>query len=32
MGKATVWICGQPASAFTGNIVYDEELCEAQGL
>jgi hypothetical protein len=32
MGKATVWICEQPPQQFTGNIVYDRELCEAKGL
>ena len=32
MGKAAVWICEQPASAFTGNIVYDKELVEARAL
>ena len=32
MGKAAVWICEQPASAFTGNIVYDGELVSAKAL
>ncbi len=32
MGKATVWICEQPPQEYTGNIVYDEELCKEQGL
>jgi len=32
MAKAAVWICGQPASEFTGNIVYDEELVSAKAL
>ena len=32
MGKAAVWMCQQPASAFTGNVVYDEELVAAEGL
>jgi citronellol/citronellal dehydrogenase len=32
MGKAAVWICEQPASTFTGNIVYDKELVDAKAL
>ena len=32
MGKAAVWICGQTAHAFTGNIVYDDELCAEHAL
>jgi len=32
MGKATVWICEQPAAAYTGNIVYDEDLVKEHGL
>ncbi len=32
MGKAAVWICEQPPQEYTGNIVYDEELCKEQGL
>jgi citronellol/citronellal dehydrogenase len=32
MAKAAVWICAQPVSEFTGNIVYDEELVKAKGL
>ena len=32
MGKATVWICEQPPQEYTGNIVYDTELCAEQGL
>jgi NAD(P)-dependent dehydrogenase (short-subunit alcohol dehydrogenase family) len=32
MAKAAVWICGQPVSEYTGNIVYDEELVKAKGL
>jgi citronellol/citronellal dehydrogenase len=32
MAKAAVWICRQPASVFTGNIVYDEELVNANAL
>jgi citronellol/citronellal dehydrogenase len=32
MGKSAVWICAQPPAQFTGNILYDEELAEAQGL
>ena len=32
MGKAAVWICGQTAHAFTGNIVYDDELCAEHRL
>ncbi len=32
MGKAVVWICEQPPQEFTGNIVYDDQLCEERGL
>jgi NAD(P)-dependent dehydrogenase (short-subunit alcohol dehydrogenase family) len=32
MGKATVWICQQPAGTFTGNIVYDAEFVASKGL
>jgi citronellol/citronellal dehydrogenase len=32
MGKATVWICEQSPQAFTGNVLYDNEVCEAHGL
>jgi hypothetical protein len=32
MGKAAVWICEQPPAAFTGQIVYDAEMMESQGL
>ena len=32
MGKAAVWICEQPASAFTGNVVYDKELVAERSL
>ena len=32
MGKAAVWICEQPAQEFTGNILYDDQLCEEHGL
>lgn len=32
MGKAAVWMCEQPASQFTGQIVYDEDLCKDKGL
>ena len=32
MGKATVWICRQSADAFTGNIVYDQDVVAEQGL
>ena len=31
MGKGVVWICEQPAS-YTGHILFDEDLCKAQGL
>src|SRR6266540_414557 len=27
MGKATVWICEQDPQRFTGNILFDQELC-----
>ncbi len=32
MAKGTVWICEQPPSAFTGHILFDEDLCREQGL
>jgi citronellol/citronellal dehydrogenase len=32
MGKAAVWICEQGAKDFTGNIVYDQDLCKAKHL
>jgi len=32
MGKGTVWICEQPPSQFTGNILFDEDLAKEKGL
>ncbi|MGD9892384.1 MAG: SDR family NAD(P)-dependent oxidoreductase [Dehalococcoidia bacterium] len=32
MGKATVWICEQNPQKYTGNILFDEELCREKGL
>jgi len=32
MGKATVWICEQQAMQFTGNVVYDQDLCKEKKL
>ncbi len=32
LGKAAVWICEQQPQAFTGNILYDQDLCHEQGL
>jgi hypothetical protein len=32
MGKATVWICRQDPQQFTGNILFDEDLCREKGL
>ena len=32
MGKAAVWICEQRPPTYTGNIVYDRDICEAQSL
>lgn len=32
MGKATVWICQQDPQKYTGNILFDEEVCREQGL
>jgi citronellol/citronellal dehydrogenase len=32
MGKATVWICEQDPQQFTGNILFDEDLCRQRGL
>ena len=31
MAKATAWICEQPPE-FSGHVLWDQELCEAQGL
>lgn len=32
MGKATVWLVQQDPSQFTGNILYDKEVCAKNGL
>ena len=32
MGAAAAWICEQPPGKYTGNIVFDEELCAEMGL
>jgi citronellol/citronellal dehydrogenase len=32
MGAAAVWICEQPPAKFTGNILFDEELCAEMEL
>ena len=32
MAKSVVWICQQPPQEFTGNIVYDEDVCREHGL
>lgn len=32
MGKASVWICAQPPQEYTGNIVRDQDVCNAHGL
>ncbi len=32
MGKATVWVCEQATREFSGNIVYDEDICKEHGL
>lgn len=32
LGKAVVWICEQPPKEFTGNILFDQDLCHEQGL
>ena len=32
MGKATVWMCEQDASSYTGNIVYDEDVVREHNL
>lgn len=32
MGKATVWICEQPANKYTGNIVFDDAVVADQSL
>jgi NAD(P)-dependent dehydrogenase (short-subunit alcohol dehydrogenase family) len=31
MAKGTVWLCEQPPE-YTGHILFDEDLCKAQGL
>jgi citronellol/citronellal dehydrogenase len=32
MGKAAVWICEQNPQQYTGNILFDEDLCHEKGL
>ena len=32
MGKATVWMCEQDATSYTGNIVYDEDVVAEHNL
>ena len=32
MGKATVWICQQDPQKYTGNILFDEDVCREHGL
>jgi citronellol/citronellal dehydrogenase len=32
MGKAAVWICEQDPQQYTGNILFDEDLCHEKGL
>ena len=32
MGKAARWICEQDPAQYTGHILFDAEVCEAQGL
>jgi citronellol/citronellal dehydrogenase len=32
MGKAAVWICEQDPQQFSGNILFDQDLCLQQGL
>ncbi len=32
MGKATVWVIQQDPAQFTGNILYDKEICAKNGL
>lgn len=32
MGKATVWICQQDPQQFSGNILFDEDVCREHGL
>ncbi|MFL2804256.1 MAG: SDR family NAD(P)-dependent oxidoreductase [Dehalococcoidia bacterium] len=31
MGKASVWVCEQPIT-YTGHILFDQDVCNAQGL
>ncbi|GMU40238.1 MAG: short-chain dehydrogenase [Chloroflexota bacterium] len=32
MGQACVWMCEQPASQYTGNVVYDKDLLTEVGI
>jgi NAD(P)-dependent dehydrogenase (short-subunit alcohol dehydrogenase family) len=32
MGKATAWLIQQDPAQFTGNILYDKEVCTKNGL
>jgi citronellol/citronellal dehydrogenase len=32
MGKAAAWICEQNPQQYTGNILFDEDLCHEKGL
>jgi NAD(P)-dependent dehydrogenase (short-subunit alcohol dehydrogenase family) len=32
MGKASVWICEQPGTSYTGHIDFDTDLCKREGL
>ena len=32
LGKAAVWICEQPPQRFTGNVLFDRDLCRDRGL
>ena len=32
MAAGAVWICQQPPAEFTGNILFDEDLCAERGL
>jgi citronellol/citronellal dehydrogenase len=32
MAAGALWICQQPPAEFTGNILFDEDLCAERGL
>ncbi len=32
MAAAALWLCQQPPATYTGNILFDEEVCAERGL